>query len=164
MSQSQRLRKVLEVAEREERTAAEALAQSEQRVLRQREKQAELERYEVDYRETLRGRASAGMAASSLRDFHVFIGRLGDAILQQTRVVAQASSERDLCDERWRAAAQRTQSVRKVMERALAEEMHRAQRREQNETDERALRAYAAASLARQAQSHGDARSGDREE
>jgi flagellar FliJ protein len=155
VSQSQRFQQVLEVAEREERAAAEVLAQGEQRLLRQREKLAELERYEVDYRETLRARAAAGMAASSLRDFHVFIGRLGDAVLQQTRAVAQASTERDLCDERWRAAAQRTQSVRKVMERALAEETRRTNRREQNETDERALRAYAAASLARYAQADG---------
>lgn len=157
MTRLSRLDPVLEVAERAERRAGENLARAEEKLRQLGLKLEELERYEREYREALRQRAAAGIGAAGLRDYHLFLARLGDAVAQQGILLERARAERDAERERWQAAAQRVRVVGVVIERAGAEVRREHERREQAESDERAQRAFMARAAARSAAAARDA-------
>jgi flagellar FliJ protein len=151
MTRASRLDPVLTMAEQAERRAGEQLARAEENVRQLGLKLEELERYEREYRGILRQRAAEGIGAAGLRDFHVFLARLGEAVWQQGVLLERARTERDAERDRWRAAAQRVRAVGIVIEHAETEARREHERREQAETDERAQRAFLAMAAARAA-------------
>jgi flagellar protein FliJ len=157
MLRSQRLEPVLDVVSEGERRAARALGSGEARLTEAQRKLAELERYEQEYRTSLRTRTAEGIDVVQLRAFHGFIARLGEAIVQQAAQVRRAQEERDGLRAVWLQATQRARAVGKVVEHAVADERQQRERREQADFDERAQRGFAAADRARRDQHAGDA-------
>ncbi|MFM7626013.1 MAG: flagellar export protein FliJ [Gammaproteobacteria bacterium] len=147
MKREQRIdgyRASLEGTERE-RAARAQLA--DRRVREARTRPEELERYRSDYRSGLGQRVAGGMAGPALRDYHAFLGRLGDAIVQQRQVIARCESERDFDQQRWREIAVQLKAVSAVVERWRGEERVVESRAEQRAIDERATLARHAAAL-----------------
>lgn len=136
---SQRLQPVARAVEHDERECATRLAESERRVLEAEKRREELEAYQADYATGLTGRVAAGMSATDLRDYRAFLARLGEALRAQGRLVAQARAEQEAAREAWQGAARRAKSIDQVIGRWQAEERVVVERREQIETDERAL-------------------------
>ncbi len=139
MKREQRIdgyRASLEGAERE-RAARAQLA--DQRVREAHARLAELERYRRDYQAGLGRRVAGGMDGPALRDYHAFLGRLGEAILQQRQVIIRCEAERDFDRQRWREMAVQLKAVSAVIDRWRAEDRVLADRSEQRATDERAL-------------------------
>jgi flagellar FliJ protein len=149
MRRSARLEPVLDIATDAERKAAGELGAAETRVAEAEKKLAELERYELEYRATLKQRTATGIDVSQLRAFHGFIGRLGDAMAQQRVAIQRAREERDATRERWLETSRRARAVGKAVEQAATHERQVRERREQHDSDERAQRAFIAASRAR---------------
>jgi len=75
-----------------------------------------------------------------LRDYQLFLARLGEAIRQQSRIVTAARAERDAQQQHWRAAARHNKAIDHVVETWQAEERRHVERREQRDSDERAQR------------------------
>lgn len=125
----------LEGAERE-RAARAQLA--DRRVREARTRLEELERYRRDYQSGLGQRVAGGMAGPALRDYHAFLGRLGEAIVQQRQIIARCESERDFDQQRWREIAVQLKAVSAVVERWRTEERVLEGRAEQRAIDERA--------------------------
>ena len=147
MKREQRIdgyRASLEGTERE-RAARAQLA--DRRVREARTRLEELERYRSDYRSGLGRCVAGGMAGPALRDYHAFLGRLGDAIVQQRQVIARCESERDFDQQRWREIAVQLKAVSAVVERWRGEERVVENRAEQRAIDERATLARHAAAL-----------------
>lgn len=140
MPRSNRLQPVHTVVEDNERRIARKFAQAEHRVAEARAKQGELERYHAEYASGFQQRASGGIGAAGLRDYQAFLARLNEAVKQQKAIVQRTEADRELVRQEWLRAAQRTKAVAHVMEKWLAEERRELERREQNETDERAQR------------------------
>jgi flagellar protein FliJ len=140
VSRSSRLEPVHAVVEDNERRVARKFAQAEHRASECLAKLGELERYHAEYASGFQKRAADGMGAAGLRDYQTFLARLNEAVKQQKTVVQRAEAERELVRKEWLQAAQRTKAVSHVMERWLIEERRAIERREQNETDERAQR------------------------
>ena len=140
MTRSERMQPVREVVGANERREAGELAMTEKRLAESEQKLNELKQYEQDYRDGFNARVSAGMGGNGLRDYQQFLARLMDAIRQQTQVVARARSERDAQQGHWRDAAQRHKAVDRVVENWKSEERRAADRVEQRDSDERALR------------------------
>jgi len=138
MTRSQRIGRVREGLERGERDSAARALAAEQRVVEGRQRLQELQRYRAEYRTNLDGRTAAGIGTVALRDFQAFLGRLDEAIRQQTQIVARAETERDFERSRWLDAAKQVKAVSTVAERWQLEERREAQRREQREIDEHA--------------------------
>jgi flagellar FliJ protein len=134
----------LEGAERE-RAARAQLA--DQCVREARARLEELERYRGDYQSGLGQRVAGGIGGPALRDYHAFLGRLGEAIVQQRQVIARCESERDFDQQRWREIAVQVKAVSAVVERWRTEERVIEGRVEQRAIDERATLARYAATL-----------------
>jgi len=140
MTRSGRMKPVQEVVDAKERTEAKQLVASEERLVGCERKLAELRQYEQDYRKGFNARAAAGMGGHGLRDYQLFLARLGEAIRQQNKIVLAARAERDAQQEHWREAARRHKAVDHVVGTWQAEERRHADRREQRDSDERAQR------------------------
>lgn len=145
MLRSRRLAPVHDVASNAESRAARALAAGETRLEQARAKLADLERYEREYREALRGRTAAGIGVTEMRAFHAFIGKLGEAVAQQGALVERTAAECATLRELWLAASQRSRAVGKVIEHATADERRAEDRQEQTDNDERAQRPFTTA-------------------
>jgi flagellar FliJ protein len=148
MLRSERLEPVFDIATSHERRAAQAFGAAAERLQEAEKKLAELERYAIEYRAALHARTAGGIDAPQLRAFQGFIAKLGDAISQQGSLVERARDDCALLRERWLEASRRTRAVGKVIEHAGNAERRAFERREQNDNDERAQRAFAAAAVA----------------
>ena len=143
MKSAQRLELVQNVVDDLERRRAEALAGSERRVSESEAKLAELEGYHASYVHGFNVRAGCGIDANLARDYQAFLARLEEAIRQQTQVVTRTRAQCDSERQNWQGAAQRAEAVGQMVKRFQTEEVRAADKREQQESDERSARAWA---------------------
>jgi len=134
------MKPVQEVVDAKERTEAKQLAVSEEHLAASERKLDEFRQYEQDYRQGFKSRAAAGMGGHGLRDYQLFLARLGEAVRQQSKIVGAARAERDAQQDHWREAARHHKAVDHVVGTWQAEERRHAERREQRDSDERAQR------------------------
>jgi flagellar protein FliJ len=142
MKRAERLEMVQNVVDDQERRRAEALARSETQVTESEAKLAELQAYLDNYVRGFALRAQSGIDAVMARDYQAFLGRLEEALRQQTQIVFRARAQRDGEKRTWQGAAQRAEVVGQMVKRFQSEEARAADRREQSESDERSLRAW----------------------
>jgi len=131
---------LLEQAENERDAARARLAQAEEAARQGRAQAEQLHAYREDYRRrapALNGRA---VSIELMRCHQGFMQRLDQAIEQQRGQVArleqQVAAQRDVVQER----ELRVASVKKLLERRAQEARRQAERLEQRQTDETALR------------------------
>lgn len=140
MKRSERMQTVERVVSDVEKKRAEALAARERHVTECEQKLQELESYQKSYAEQFQTRAGAGIGAAGLRDFQTFMLRLGEAVKQQTQLVAKAKADRDAERKVWQHAAQRAEAVGGLVERWQKEEQRLQDKQDQRDSDERAQR------------------------
>ena len=140
MKRSERMQTVERVVSDAERKRAEALAARERHVTECESKLQELESYQKSYAEQFQTRMGAGIGAAGLRDFQSFMLRLGEAVKQQTQLVAKAKADRDAERKVWQHAAQRAEAVGGLVERWQKEEQYQQDKQDQRDSDERAQR------------------------
>jgi flagellar FliJ protein len=97
--------------------------------------------YRAEYDGRFREQFKKHQGIEALQGYQVFAQRLGQAIEQQARVVAQAAQRADQAMDLLREQEMRVASVRKLLERRLNEIKLGGDRREQRQTDEFASRA-----------------------
>jgi flagellar FliJ protein len=136
MTRSDRLDVVQQVASRGEREAATQLAAAERAVVEAEQKLAALERYRGEYEGQLAAKGAAGADVSGVRDFQAFLARLGEALIAQRQVIAQANAARDQLLGAWRQAAQKAKVVETLAEKWQDEARRDEDRRTQKESDE----------------------------
>lgn len=140
MTRAKRMKPVQNLFEDTEKRLALGLATVERKVTDAETKLQELERYRSDYEDQFKQRAGRGIGATDLRDYQAFLARLVEAIRQQQAVVRRAQSDRDAERLRWQEAAKRAKALGHVVDKWQSEERRALDRREQNESDERAQR------------------------
>jgi flagellar FliJ protein len=138
MTRSDRMQPIKDLADRSERDAGAVVAAA-RRVVEEREAQlAQLRGYRDDY---ARRAAHEGAAdAVRLQNYHAFLARLGDAVRQQEEFVALARRELEQKMALWQEKRVEAASLGKVVDRLATAEQRAADRRDQRETDDRALR------------------------
>lgn len=140
MTRSERLEPVVEYSESNEREAVRALGHARQALAEQERRLAELRGYLGEYQSQLVSEQGGAVSADRLQEYQNFLSRLNAAIAQQAQRVAEAQR---VCDARlqvWLAARTRVQALEKVVERLQGAERREADRAEQRDNDERALR------------------------
>ena len=142
MKRSERMQTVERVVSDIEKKRAEALAVRERHVTECEHKLQELESYQKSYAEQFQVRAGAGIGAAGLRDFQTFMVRLGEAVKQQTQLVAKAKADRDAERTVWQHAAQRAEAVGGLVERWQKDEQVQQDKQDQRDSDERAQRIF----------------------
>jgi len=149
MKRLQRLEMVQNVVDDVERRRAETLAASESRVTESEAKLAELESYHASYVRGFTVRAASGIDGNLARDYQAFLDRLDEAVRQQNQIVTRMRAQRDSEKQNWQGAAQRAAAVGQMVKRFQTEEVRAADRREQQESDERSAQAWAHGLVAR---------------
>jgi flagellar FliJ protein len=140
VTRGDRLDVVQQVTSRTERERAERLAEAERNAIEAEQKLVALERYRNEYEEQLATRGAAGFDISGVREFQAFLARLGEALVAQRQVLADARAAREEMLNSWREAAQRAQVVQTLQDRWQDEARRDEDRRDQRESDELAQR------------------------
>ncbi len=140
MKRAKRLEPVNALMSETERECAQQLGALQARLLEAEQRCQELKRYLSEYHTAFHRRARDGIGVSGMRDYQIFIARLGEAVQQQDGVVTQLRGDCERARAEWREAAVRKSAVNKVIEHARAEELQVEARHQQREADERAQR------------------------
>jgi flagellar FliJ protein len=140
MNDPSRLEPISDYADMRETEAAQRLAVTA-RALKAKEAEVEqLRGYLAEYRQRA---ASAGEQAADpmrLQNSRAFLTKLSDAVALQEAELQKSIERYRFEAERWRASHQRAKALDKVIERMERQEHQASQKRDQADTDERALR------------------------
>ncbi len=140
MTKSDRVKPIIKVAEDREHAAARVLAAAQQIVHERKVRLQDLLRYRDEYRANMTARGRQGVSAQSLRGMLGFLGKLDLAVEQQEQSVRAAENDLDLKRRQWLEKHFRTEALDHVRDRYLTDERKTANRLEQKESDEQALR------------------------
>ena len=140
MTRSKRMQPVQRLAQGRERDAMRKLGESQQFLDAQLAKLEELRAYRAQYAREFTATSETGLGATRLRDYRVFLGRLGQAIEQQELLVARYQSQHEKTRQQWLESRTHSQAIDKVVDGYQQQERRQQDRREQLEHDERAQR------------------------
>jgi flagellar protein FliJ len=134
------LNTLLEQAEAERNHALAAFNQTRARCDAAREQALQLDSYLADYQQRWSAQFARGAALEIVRCYQGFAGRLDTAIAQQAQAVTLAQAAQARAGDTLTAHELRVASVRKLIERRVNAERQVADRREQKNADETAMR------------------------
>lgn len=140
MKRSERLQPIIELHKRQEDDALQLLGRCRQQLTAQQTQLQQLQGYQQEYLSKLAQRQQTGMNVSQLLEFRAFADKLTKAIEGQRQTVAQHEREVERAQAKWEECHRRSKSLRKLGERASAEELKVENKREQSEHDARAAR------------------------
>ncbi len=140
MKRSQRLQTIIDLHSRQENDALKVLGSCQQQLDVEQKQLDNLQNYHLEYLSQLGERQQSGMNVSQLLEYRAFADKLGKAIDGQRKTVDQKEREVQRARVKWELCHQRTKSLQKLGEIAVAEEMRNEDKREQSEQDARAAR------------------------
>lgn len=142
MQRSQRLGVVLELEERREQTALDRLNQVRGHWDSQRERLAELQRYQSDYRDQMRESQHGVVPVSRLQGWQAFIAQLDSLVGQQEQQVERARAQFERARDAWREAYERRRGMQRHIEYCRRQERQAEDLREQKQADEASSQAF----------------------
>jgi flagellar protein FliJ len=143
----QSLHILLEREQAERDTALAALNEARRQAQAAQLQSEQLLAYRSEYEQRWSRQFAQHGAMEIVHCYHGFTQRLEHAIAQQQRVAHHAHGQLERTRNELQACELRVASVRKLIERRMAEQQRTAARREQKQTDEAAQRAGWAAAL-----------------
>jgi flagellar protein FliJ len=139
MLKSKRFEPIREMASNSANDLSRNLADAERHLAEMERQLEQLKIYRCDYV----SQSSSGPGAVDavrLQNFRMFLDRLGDAIRVQTGAVGAARADYEAKRKRWTEKRVEAEALSKVVERFKVDERRVQEKRDQNETDEAALR------------------------
>jgi flagellar FliJ protein len=140
MKKSARLKVIIDLHSRQEHEALQTLGLCQQKLQVQQTQLENLQKYRSEYNASFAVQQRAGMNVNQLLELRAFSDKLDKAIEGQGLTVSALESELIRARKHWEECHQRTKSLQKVGDLALAEELKIESRREQVEQDARAAR------------------------
>ena len=134
---SKRFKPIQRIADNRERQAASALGESLKVRHAAEQRLAELRAYHAEYLQRYGETTRNGASAAQIRDYHLFLDKLEQAIREQERVASQAQQQCSASKDHWRERYNRSQAMSKVVDRLQDGERRAADKREQSDQDER---------------------------
>jgi len=131
---SAKLKKIVSLAEAEERSLAAMTGRSQKKLNEQQQKLGELNAFRESY--ATRARSSGGQSSAHWKDYQNFLSRLDRAVRAQQQVVAECEKNLDVHRRRWQEKRQRVESLERVQGRYLEQERVHADRLEQRTQDD----------------------------
>lgn len=142
MQRSQRLHVVLELEQRREKAALDRLNQTRSHWDSQRQRLAELQQYQADYRTRMRESQRGVVPVSRLQGWQAFIAQLDALIGQQEQQVERAQAQFDRARDAWREAYERRRGMERHIESCRRQELQQQDSREQKQADEASSQAF----------------------
>ncbi|CAB0151050.1 Flagellar FliJ protein [Pseudidiomarina piscicola] len=131
-----------EQAEQARTQAAKVLADDRNNTQKIEQQLKVLKDYRNEYAQQLQLQLMAGMKPSMLSTYRSFLVSLDNAILQAQQTLAQHQQKVSSSQQTWRDKQQRWQSFDLLQTRQQQQIRQRAERREQNLTDELSMASY----------------------
>ena len=144
MKKSQRIQTIVDIKAQQEKKSLEAFGDSQRRHQDAQQQLDHLRQYRQEYLDKFQNHAGVGMNVTALIDFRAFIEKLDQAINGQVQLVQQIELEVMNKRKTWENMHQHTQSLQKVFDGIVAEELKIENKREQVESDDRSSRAFRA--------------------
>ncbi|WP_031435473.1 flagellar export protein FliJ [Methylomarinum vadi] len=141
MKKSERFKVIIDIQAQQEKQSLQALGACQQQKQALEGQLRNLRSYRREYAEKFDAAESRGMSIGQLLEFRAFIDKLDKAIAAQQQTVEDKNKELLRFRKNWEQNHRKTQSLQKIGERAVLEEVKLADKREQAEQDERASRA-----------------------
>lgn len=138
MTRSEKLTPITQLASNREQDAAREMGRVQQLILEHENRLLELQAYRDEYLERMRRMGEDGIDATRLNDYRNFIRKLDEAISFQARQIEQCRSQLTVKQQQWQALRSQSKALDKVVDRYRSEEQRLRDRREQQESDERA--------------------------
>lgn len=140
---SERLKVVLQMEERREEAAREAMQDALKAYEREQGRLAELGQYHSDYEDQARRQRHGPQTSRQLLGWQQFISQVDQAIAQQTAQVERLQKRFEQTREFWRAAWEKREAMARHIQQCRVQERQDADRREQKVVDEAANLRYA---------------------
>ena len=140
MKKSQRIKTIVDIKATQEKSALEVLGAVQRKILAMQAQIEGLKNYRQEYRDRFNLLGTDGVKVAQLLEFRSFIDKLDKAIMGQEQTLSSMEVELMAKRKIWESLHQKTQSLQKVCDTALAVEMKQEDKREQLEQDERASR------------------------
>ena len=133
---SERLKVVLELAEREEEKVLKELKAAQQSLLAEQQKASQLSAYMGEYQTQLKLAQQGKLNVSSYLNQQNFVAQIRSAIQQQAQRVEQCQDIVDKCLAAWRIAHEKKKGMLEHVQRCRRQEESERERREQKAIDE----------------------------
>jgi len=140
MTRSKKLQPVVRHVENNEQSALKAVALSQQQLQQHQNQLQQLKGYKNDYENRHSSATAVSYSSLQLQEFNRFLNQLNDTIEQQQQVVQIAQREVDIKRQSWKHTRSRSDAMHKVVDKIQASEMKQAEKTEQKDMDEVALR------------------------
>lgn len=140
---SERLKIVLQMEERREEEAREAMQTALQAYEREQARLSDLTQYHTDYENQARQQRQGPQTGQQLIGWQQFISQVNQAIAQQQAQVERLRSRVDQHRELWRAAWEKREAMDRHIRQCRLQEQQDADRREQKVVDEAVNLRYA---------------------
>lgn len=137
---SKRFEPIHEIASNSAKDLSREMGEAAKRVTELEQQLQQLETYRDDYVKNAT-QSNGSMDAVKLQNYRSFLDRLSDAMRQHAKNLELARAEYERRRAVWSEKRIEAESLGRVVERFRREERHAADRREQHEGDEAAIRA-----------------------
>lgn len=140
MTRTEKLAPVVDHVEKNEQTALQAVAFSQQQLQMQQQRLQQLKDYKAEYAARNASGQPVSYSAIELKEFNRFLAQLDETIRQQEQVVVLAAREVEVKRQKWKLTRSRSDAMHKVVDRLQEQEQHQEMKKEQRVMDEIALR------------------------
>jgi len=146
MTKSKRFEPIQEIASTSAKDLSRAMADADRNVADLERQFQQLQSYRDDY---VRNSAPGSVVVDAVRlqNYRTFLDRLGEALRQQTKSLEIARAEYEKRRAAWSEKRVEAESLGRAVDRFRKEEQHAADRREQREGDDAALRTLMASRI-----------------
>jgi flagellar FliJ protein len=136
---SKRFKPIQEIASTSAKDLSRAMGEAGRKVADLERQLEQLQSYRDEYVRNST-QAAGAMDAVKLQNYRSFLDRLGEALRQHLTALDSARGEYEQARAQWSEKRIEAESLSRVVERFRKEEQHAADRREQREGDDAALR------------------------
>jgi flagellar FliJ protein len=144
MMKSKRFEPIREIASSSANDLSRAMGEAARKVAELERQYQQLQSYRDEYvRKTTQG--TAAVDAVKLQNYRTFLDRLGEALRQQLTSLDVARAEYEKRRAAWSEKRVEAESLGRAVDRFRKEERHDAERRDQREVDDAAMRVSLAA-------------------
>jgi flagellar export protein FliJ len=148
MRKSKRFEPIREIASSKAQDLSRAMGEAAGKVADLERQLEQLQAYRDEYVRNST-QSSGAMDAVKLQNYRSFLDRLGEAMRQHVQSLAKARAELDKRRAQWSEKRIEAESLSRVVDRFRKEEQHAADRREQRDGDDAAMRLSLAARIER---------------
>ena len=136
MKGSGSLKPVVQLAKHRERGAARQLGMTMMKTQQQQKQLDDLIAYRQQYTQGLQTEAAAGVSVVRVRDYHLFLNRLDDAINQQKQQLLNSHKDCENSKSHWQGAYGHSKMIDQIVDARKNIEMKKKDKSEQREMDD----------------------------